>query len=1306
MLLNKHRDNNLKNKVLKSLVSITSVFTFATVALSMTLGATLDVVAAANPQDPSTESIISVYTDGVDLDAAGTTATVDDSGTPDDLSDDVQTAGQGTDDSSNNGVVKNFDSITYNIETSLNDADDTNVNTTVVLNDKATWTAIPASCLTVAAGFAVSPDSSITDTTGDGLMDTLVCNHGDLTEGTKVTFKANARATGNNHDGSTPENENIVYASALSNSDNNINTGDNGNDIITNGNLSAQGDGPTQTMITAGFGIHIDKSVAGLSADAKANYTPVYKANGALFPGSKLGKIIDWHIALKYDTGSEVIADNGSGTQDFTITDTWTGVHSLSPIAVDSDNANGDYDDQGQLYGTLTGNPADSCSFVDPMPSTATVTCTQNNPGEPITIQINGAPVTNTTLANVSLKTFFSYDPIFVDTDLDGANDFSGTESYFINNTAELTGWGGTGTMVTSASGVTDPGPEVDSDDWNMIVTFPSAPSYVKTFDGIGASSKSGQRTAIVGEKVETTLLLSDPRLYNTEIGVCDTIDVNSFTFAGSLPTGQIAASDHGVVGATVNRWQWGSGVATPVNSMFNPLVHTSRNGSGFENDARKLDGLLHGVTVEYSAVPYSATGDTHWTATCEDSAILNDWTTDYTTLPAGDGTDVVRVRMMWDRDWDSILSASHPTAIFGSAIYSFDLEVNNVLSGSYLPNTAAFYNNSWSTDSGISDSGGTSNGPILSSDSSFDPAFSFTPRSADRVYVLGSSMSIEKGTLDTVVAPSDTVTWSIDPSTTGELTDPVTMTFIDTLPPGLTYSSDTCAAVYAAATPSLTCTSSVVGQVVTFTVVGYNVGDDLPAFDILSTVDATATSGVYTNNVSITSDSTDLTQDFDGDGNPDFCSTATNTGGAVTAASVANCIAMFNFTHTDQASVKIVAQDGAQVSKQIDKIIEDPHSDYTTTLTYAAIGSTDPIDAQIIDILPHNGDGTFNDSGNYGTIRYDANSPATDKGTFSSTELHTTSAPSSPFVSVTGTNGEVFEYTTDDYFTLDHRPCHPKNWPAGDVLGGGNALLDNMCSEGLVDPATDIPTMTQVGLGTTTWIAVDPNTLSDADKLTVTAVRATVADVQPATSHTIELVLNTLDSHEDDIFCNNFGSNLDIVTLDIISNDVCITVVDGSIGNAVWFDDNMDGVQDTAELPISGVDIKLLVEDTDPASATFGTFIPYMVYDSATMTSAPYVVTTDANGNYLFENLPAANFQVMIDDTTLPAGLIQTYDLDDQVTTTPGSIYMTDITLAPVYTDVDGDGEYDPAIDTLLDIEAKSNNETDPTDAAITTND
>jgi len=85
-----------------------------------------------------------------------------------------------------------------------------------------------------------------------------------------------------------------------------------------------------------------------------------------------------------------------------------------------------------------------------------------------------------------------------------------------------------------------------------------------------------------------------------------------------------------------------------------------------------------------------------------------------------------------------------------------------------------------------------------------------------------------------------------------------------------------------------------------------------------------------------------------------------------------------------------------------------------------------------------------------------------------------------------------------------------------------------------------------------------------------------------------------------------------------------------GSIGDFVWFDINGDGVQDPGEPGFEGVAVTLIGDiDLDG------------INDILT-------ATTDANGFYLFEYLPAGDFEITVDDSTLPEGFTQTYDYDD----------------------------------------------------------
>ncbi|CAN5862804.1 hypothetical protein BH10CHL1_BH10CHL1_15890 [soil metagenome] len=79
-----------------------------------------------------------------------------------------------------------------------------------------------------------------------------------------------------------------------------------------------------------------------------------------------------------------------------------------------------------------------------------------------------------------------------------------------------------------------------------------------------------------------------------------------------------------------------------------------------------------------------------------------------------------------------------------------------------------------------------------------------------------------------------------------------------------------------------------------------------------------------------------------------------------------------------------------------------------------------------------------------------------------------------------------------------------------------------------------------------------------------------------------------------------------------------------GSLGDFVWQDTNGNGIQEAGEPGIPNVTV-ILTNGNGVTNTT----------------------VTNANGIYGFVNLPAGNYTVSIDPTTLPAGLQQTFDLD-----------------------------------------------------------
>ncbi|PQJ77890.1 hypothetical protein BTO18_01240, partial [Polaribacter porphyrae] len=103
-----------------------------------------------------------------------------------------------------------------------------------------------------------------------------------------------------------------------------------------------------------------------------------------------------------------------------------------------------------------------------------------------------------------------------------------------------------------------------------------------------------------------------------------------------------------------------------------------------------------------------------------------------------------------------------------------------------------------------------------------------------------------------------------------------------------------------------------------------------------------------------------------------------------------------------------------------------------------------------------------------------------------------------------------------------------------------------------------------------------------------------------------------------------------------------------GSIGDTVWYDTDGDGIKDTGESGLGGATVVL-----DPGT-------PNNTADDVT-------TTTDVNGNYLFENLPAGDYTVTVLLSTVTSGipngntvadLVQTFDVDGLGT--PSKSYLT----------------------------------------------
>ncbi len=144
-----------------------------------------------------------------------------------------------------------------------------------------------------------------------------------------------------------------------------------------------------------------------------------------------------------------------------------------------------------------------------------------------------------------------------------------------------------------------------------------------------------------------------------------------------------------------------------------------------------------------------------------------------------------------------------------------------------------------------------------------------------------------------------------------------------------------------------------------------------------------------------------------------------------------------------------------------------------------------------------------------------------------------------------------------------------------------------------------------------------------------------------------------------------------------------------GSIGDQLWFDQDADGVYDSNEAPLAGVEV--LVTWLGPDGVAGGG------------DDVEYRATTDANGQYTVQNLPSGAFTVTVDPdgTTLPSGYSNVSDPDggndatsaltlaagEAVTDQDFGFAGTGTLGDTIYLDQNGDGDQDTGEPSLVGV-------------------
>ncbi|MGI9528917.1 MAG: SdrD B-like domain-containing protein, partial [Acidimicrobiia bacterium] len=112
-----------------------------------------------------------------------------------------------------------------------------------------------------------------------------------------------------------------------------------------------------------------------------------------------------------------------------------------------------------------------------------------------------------------------------------------------------------------------------------------------------------------------------------------------------------------------------------------------------------------------------------------------------------------------------------------------------------------------------------------------------------------------------------------------------------------------------------------------------------------------------------------------------------------------------------------------------------------------------------------------------------------------------------------------------------------------------------------------------------------------------------------------------------------------------------------GTIGDTIWWDLDGNSIEDSGEPGFPGVDVTLTWDGLDGIAGNADDQV--------------YTTTTDASGSYLFENLPPGAYEVVVDESDLPAGVFATADPDG------GSDGISSLTLGDGEANLDQDFGY-----------------------------
>ncbi|NND82955.1 MAG: DUF11 domain-containing protein [Gammaproteobacteria bacterium] len=250
----------------------------------------------------------------------------------------------------------------------------------------------------------------------------------------------------------------------------------------------------------------------------------------------------------------------------------------------------------------------------------------------------------------------------------------------------------------------------------------------------------------------------------------------------------------------------------------------------------------------------------------------------------------------------------------------------------------------------------------------------------------------------------------------------------------------------------------------------------------------------------------------------------------------------------------------------------------------------------------------------------------------------------------------------TKDFTELLNTACVTLPIISGNVMEDttGDGLGDTPISNTTVQLYTDAGGATPTGVPGTLVSETTTDVSGDYSFFSFTDANFVVVEIDPAGLSSV----SDAQSVDNDVFANtNTNDNLIPVTMVGGEEDINNNFVDfhpGSLAGTVWFDEDLDGINDIEEARFT--DIRVELQD--------GTCTPL----PAGGANCP-VLTTDGNGMYLFEGLYPNTYTINVLEADLPAGLTNTAGV--------GGVEPKSVPVAAGQNVVDVDFGYIPVVNT-----------------------